>query len=716
MKNIASTAKNYRYILALLGYILIIFFVFERVLSPPPDQLIFGDDIHRSYNFFRQFFVNSITSGEIPWWNPYLFSGEPFIANPSVNFWYPPNWLFLILSLNLAYSWIIVLHIFLAMVGMFWLARHWFDELPSWIVGLTFGLSGYFMARVYAGHSDIITSAPYLPIVFGLFWRSIVRGTPRSIILAGGALAIQIFAGYIPMALFTMEAVGIMSVVLCLQRRSLKPLQRVFTGVLIGLGLAAIQLIPSQEFFRHSIRTFELPYSWAVAGATRVSHLIQLLDPNYFGSHLSYRGPFPGYPEFAAYIGKIPLVLAVTVVIGFIIRLPRLLKSHKIETELIVLTLLLIAFFALWVSMAYYAPLDLNHILWRFVSIYTYMRVPSRHLLLFVFSTSLLAGYALHILRHRWLRLVLSLLIAIDLITFAKPFIVTESMPYVRHDSKLIAFFLQQRNPYRLLPNFSVAQEPRDSLDFDSAMSYRIFSASGYDPAILRNYYEFISAANGIERGLIDIQQNDVQVPPLDVYSPYTDFLNIRYILVPPWNDVMSVDPNKRFILKSEDSTRQYRLYENTSVFPRFFIVPAIKQFDTRDSLYESIQKKKENLTTMVLVDNKVNVNNFKPDCPLDAQTQVKLLSYRLNQITLKTKTSCNAFLTSSEVMYPGWTATIDGSYTQIFEGNLAFRALYVPTGEHTVLLWYSPRIFVIGGAITLVTLVGCLFILRRRA
>jgi uncharacterized membrane protein YfhO len=55
--------------------------------------------------------------------------------------------------------------------------------------------------------------------------------------------------------------------------------------------------------------------------------------------------------------------------------------------------------------------------------------------------------------------------------------------------------------------------------------------------------------------------------------------------------------------------------------------------------------------------------------------------------------------------MYPGWDAYIDGEKARLFEGNLAFRTLYIPKGEHTIILRYNPRIFLIGAGVSLVTI-----------
>ncbi|MBI3955744.1 hypothetical protein HY339_00655 [Candidatus Gottesmanbacteria bacterium] len=101
-----------------VGYAVVIGVVFGRSLLPGAAEMIWGDDIHRQYYFYRQFFNSFLKEGIWPWWNPYNFAGVPFMANPIVNIWYPPTWLFVFLPLNIAYSWHIALHILWAMMGM----------------------------------------------------------------------------------------------------------------------------------------------------------------------------------------------------------------------------------------------------------------------------------------------------------------------------------------------------------------------------------------------------------------------------------------------------------------------------------------------------------------------------------------------------------------------------------------------------------------------
>jgi hypothetical protein len=72
---------------------------------------------------WRYFALESIRSGYLPLWNPYVGNGAPLVANYQSALFYPPNWLLLIVPLDLSLNWLMVLHIVWAGVGMVRLAR-----------------------------------------------------------------------------------------------------------------------------------------------------------------------------------------------------------------------------------------------------------------------------------------------------------------------------------------------------------------------------------------------------------------------------------------------------------------------------------------------------------------------------------------------------------------------------------------------------------------
>ncbi|MEK7544032.1 MAG: YfhO family protein [Patescibacteria group bacterium] len=743
------------YILPVSMYGLVIALVFGRALIPgggPPageaGEMIWGDDIHRAYYFYRQFFNNFLAQGIWPWWNPYTFAGAPFMANPIVNIWYPPTWFFVLLPLNFAYSWHIALHLLWAMMGMFILLRKipnskfQIPKLGAWIGGLIFGLSGFFVARIWAGHVDVIAAASWMPWVVSAFTQLMhaqvgassfshrqgprllsshhdffakavtmfetSRFPARECVIAAVVLALQLFAGYQTMAMLTLEAVGIMTVIMLIAGRAplrmiVQTIGRIALSVGIAIGLFAIVLLPQQELFRQSIRTYALPYSWNAYGSLTWQSLGQFINPFFFGDQLTYRGPPPNFAEHAFFVGRGTILLLMIALSAWFIRTIRWINPTNPTNSPIrpinasmkqwsngrswLVIFSMIAGFGLWVSLGPNAPIDLQYILWNMIPMYHFLRIPPRHLILVAFGLSALIGlsvaYLSAFLSSRPLSrdpvqkilyvfpILLAVLIATEMILYSRHFIALKPLPETRHDAALINILKQDKQPYRVLTNFGAWAPPRDSFDFDAGMQYGVFNATGYDTMILKTYYAFIDAANGAKSP--SILEHDVQIPYLNVFSKATDTLNIKYILHPRAYDPLFGSKDPRFRLIREDVARDYRLYENTSALPRFYFV-----------------------------DNKGG--------------RVEIEKYSPNEIVLTTQSAAGATLMSSEVYYPGWEGFIDGQKVDIMKVNNTFRALFVPSGNHTVIYRYSPRIFWIGGGITLCTMLAIAFWLRKRS
>lgn len=618
--------------IAFAGYAAVVLVVFGAALLPAQGQLIFGDDIHRQYFFFRQFFNQWIGKGIFPWWNPYLFGGEPFIANPVVNIWYPVNWLFILLPLNVAYSWHLGIHIVWAMTGMKKMMREFggVEELGGWVAGLLFGLSGFFAARTFAGHVDVIAAASWMP------W-TIWAMQKKSVPFAAAVFALQLFSGYQTMAFFTLIAAVFL----------VRPITNVVLGGLGGVGLAALHILPVQEFFRQSIRTFGFPYKWHAYGSIEWRSLLQLIYPFLFGNQYTYAGPPPNFIEHSMFVGAGGLILGA---LGAV----RALREKKGR-------FLLVVIFGIWAALGPHAPIDLQYILWKIVPMYHYVRIPARHLILVVFGLAGLAGFGVSALGRSWrIKGIVGAILLVEMVWFARGFIALKPLPETRHDKDVIALLTQEKEPYRILQNFGVWLPERDALDFDSVMSYGIFSATGYDPSILRSYYAFASGGNG-KRAVLS---HDVQIPYI-TDPAILDRLNIKYIMVPKAYDPFSGTTRYRLVYEKDS-----RVYENTTVKPRFFL---------------------EN-------------------------GSVKILSYTPNRIVLEITSQRDQPLESSEVWYPGWEAYIDGKKVDVAKSNGVFRTLFVPKGNHTVIYQYAPKIFAAGGSISLLTAALLLWFARKRS
>jgi uncharacterized membrane protein YfhO len=81
-----------------------------------------------------------------------------------------------------------------------------------------------------------------------------------------------------------------------------------------------------------------------------------------------------------------------------------------------------------------------------------------------------------------------------------------------------------------------------------------------------------------------------------------------------------------------------------------------------------------------------------------------------LHTVTIAVETDQPGYLVLPDAYYPGWQATVDGQPQPIWRANYAFRAVYVPAGQHTVQFVFDPLIWKVGlvvSGMTLLVLLG---------
>jgi len=71
--------------------------------------------------------------------------------------------------------------------------------------------------------------------------------------------------------------------------------------------------------------------------------------------------------------------------------------------------------------------------------------------------------------------------------------------------------------------------------------------------------------------------------------------------------------------------------------------------------------------------------------------SQVKIVSYRRNSVTLDVESAERGVLVLHDIYYPGWEARIDGERRPVLRANLLFRGVEVPAGKHRVEFEFRP-------------------------
>src|SRR5881409_3770881 len=96
--------------------------------------LFFSDPLFSSKNFYFRDILNfhyplvkvmieSYARGEFPLWNPYVYLGQPMLANPNHMAFYPTNLFHLFLPFNYAFKLHFIVHPLLGGLGIYFLQR-----------------------------------------------------------------------------------------------------------------------------------------------------------------------------------------------------------------------------------------------------------------------------------------------------------------------------------------------------------------------------------------------------------------------------------------------------------------------------------------------------------------------------------------------------------------------------------------------------------------
>jgi len=252
----------------------------------------------------RVYLARSLLAGQIPLWNPDLFLGAPFLANPQTAVLYPPSWLFLLGPVYSVYTVQLVLHAFLAGFFTYALVRHAFglQPLAAVVAGLAYAFGGFAVGQV--GHLNQISAAAWLPAVLLAFDRWQVTRRLVWIALGGLALALQLLAGHPQETYMTLIVLGLFGLTSAPWRH---PKRLVLVGLgglamcVLGAAIAAAQLLPTLELAPLSIRGAGVNWKDAVAGS--------------LPSYLSVRALFPPFwvrvpnTEYLGYAGVTSVVL-----------------------------------------------------------------------------------------------------------------------------------------------------------------------------------------------------------------------------------------------------------------------------------------------------------------------------------------------------------------------------------------------------------------------
>jgi len=298
-------------VLAGFTFLYLIFFapvLFSNRLLAPGDGIVY--------------FLPNFASPRV-FWDTAIWGGFPAVGDSQLMLWYPPAIIFSLFGAR-GYQPFLVTGFVLASVFtygyVFSITRSY---LAATVSGCVYGLSGFIMAHL--GHAAMIHSAAWLPLIIWSFSElQRTRINRWWLVIAAVAIACAVLAGHPQIFAYTL-VLATAFIAVTGWRFRWRYYFRCALVLALGIGLAALQLIPTAELTSHSWRA-ALGFSEFTAYGLTLRQMPVLLFPFLYGGSpgsfygLPYFGAWPssadgwGAGELSGYAGLLPLLLAV---IGF---------------------------------------------------------------------------------------------------------------------------------------------------------------------------------------------------------------------------------------------------------------------------------------------------------------------------------------------------------------------------------------------------------------
>ncbi|MFN4293848.1 MAG: hypothetical protein ACK4JD_06935 [Thermoflexales bacterium] len=395
-----KAARRHHYFLAFLYPCLLILLTLAATWKLTlGDRIIARGDLLLYFYPLRDYAAQAVRELRLPLWNPYTFMGAPFLANPQVGFFYPFNVLTAWLPTERAVSWNIALHLAIAALGAYALARRGFalDRLAAFAGAVTFGLGGYLGAQVE--HLNQLQALAWLPlgalIVIASAQQSEPAGIMRSVVGLAAVVSLQVLAGHTQSLYISLAALGLTALLLTLVAlrnnrpsdsqttlRAAAPLLVAVAGGALAAAMCGAQLLPTLELSRESARAGGLPFNEAGSFSWRPWVVARALMPTYGD---------PLFAEYVAYLGASGLALALLGGLGV-----RGRQSAPQPSSGLIPCVLVIAGVVLALGVATPA----FGVLYRFMPGFNLFRAQARWLIVFALGAAMLVGFGVQRLQR----------------------------------------------------------------------------------------------------------------------------------------------------------------------------------------------------------------------------------------------------------------------------------------------------------------------------
>jgi hypothetical protein len=695
----------------------------------------------------------SFWRGELPFWNPLSSCGVPFLAQWNTLTLYPLSLIYLLLPFPWSFAMFDLAHLFLAGMGMYFLAHRWTgNRLAASVAGAVFAFNGLTWYGVMWPH--IISALAWMPLVVLTAERAWREGG-RPVVPAAAAAAMQWLTGGAEVIFQTWLLLAVLWLVEFF--RGEVPRGRFAGRALLsgglGVGLAAAQLLPFVDLLRNSQRTT----SYGAGGMAGIAAMPLTGWANFlvplFGCVRNPQGIWVQATQSwtaSYYLGVGAVMLAV-------------LAIWRCDRKVRVLA----AMTAFSLLMALGSPGLVYDGLKRMLPLLGFIRFPVKFVMLAVFTVPLLAAFGLaHLREHpaeersewkRVFRVALFLLAStIIIVGFAWKFPVRrEDFPAVAGGAVLRIVFLalilgclillRRQSDVKWQRLFQTAlvllfwfDVFTHSSDLSPTVPCRVMQ-----PDAIRAFFHWDnelqagqSRALQSRESLMSILSTGSADPELDANRRrLSQLLNFNLLdHVAKFDGFYSMDvkesldvfkhvyfttneagPLKDFlgIAQVSNPTNLVDWVARPTALPLvtagqspIFAGPAETmeavlndRFDPRRSVYLPEEARSEIRATGPV---KVSIKSFR---------------FSARELSMEVEAEAPAMVVVAQTFYHRWRVFLDGRNPRLWRANYAYQAFEVPAGTSRIQLVYEDPVFLLGLVLSLTSLFACgVICFRRRA
>lgn len=696
---------------------------------------------------WKDFVYESFAKGIIPFWNPYQLMGMPFMAGMKPMVFYPFSLLYIFGAIN---AWHVLLfsQIFLSFLFIYILARDFkLGIFPSILASIAYALNALMITTLEFGSEGHVLL--WFPIFFLCVKRYFEKQKGRYLMLLGVSLAMSFLAGQVQYFGY-----GLVTLVIFILlygkhiRAKLSVFLSLLSSTLFGLGIGAMQLIPSIELFQQSYRGSDVSTLF-LQGLRQPYHLFTLLVPDAFGNPVS-KDFTPFFNSNTGYFGVIPLFFCLYAII--------FIRKNFITK-----------FFSIAFFVSFLLSMD------KIGQVLYFLKVPlftsgsaDRVLSIMLFSGAVLSGFGLaeFLKDENKKRNLLSItifvivLIAASMLGLAAnkfsgqtifivrsiyyPLIVSGALVFISvwfllYHEKInylkqvflvavigLTFFDLFRMGYRYLtfsntkffyPETSITNFVRDSSQSTLGRNYglvapelatplSLYSVETYNPLYPQRTGLLLQA---LQKGLNDkLPVNKYYLTKNENLKHALDFLGVSFVISTkdhnPSTDYFNT-PKYQSELRPVFKDEFYTVYENITSYPRFGLFYEVQQVANDQEALSLISGDNFDFKKKVLLEEKLPIELTEGTgfAQLNAST--------INSQNFLVETDRPALFYISDTYFPGWHAMINNQETKIYRANYNFRAVPVNSGKSMIEFYYVPTGFIFGEKLSVLSFIALIIL-----